>query len=54
MPTQELGRLRDRARFHTFTERKNRPYPLICTKNRASHDRRVAQRRRDLDAVARL
>ena len=36
------------------TDRGGRPYSLVCTKNRASYDRRVQQRRKDLDATARL
>ena len=36
------------------TERKGRPYTLICTKNQASYERRVQQRRADLAALARL
>jgi len=34
------------------TERKGRPYSLIATKNRASYDRRVAQRRQDLEHIS--
>ena len=30
------------------TERSGRPYTLICTKNQASHERRMAQRKQDL------
>ena len=36
------------------TEKKNRPYSLICTKNQASYQRRVEQSKRDQDALARL
>jgi hypothetical protein len=36
------------------TERKGRPYTLVATKNQASYDRRVKQRKADLDALARL
>jgi hypothetical protein len=36
------------------TERSSRPYSLICTKNQASYQRRVEQRKNDLDALARL
>src|SRR5581483_3671789 len=36
------------------TDRKGRPYSLVCTKNQASYERRVAQRKADLAAVARL
>jgi predicted 2-oxoglutarate/Fe(II)-dependent dioxygenase YbiX len=37
-----------------ITERKGRPYSLVCTKNQASYDRRAQQRTADLDALARL
>jgi predicted 2-oxoglutarate/Fe(II)-dependent dioxygenase YbiX len=36
------------------TERKGSPHVLVCTKNQASYVRRVAQRRADLDDLARL
>jgi predicted 2-oxoglutarate/Fe(II)-dependent dioxygenase YbiX len=36
------------------TDRKGRPYTLVCTKNQASYERRVKQRQRDLETVARL
>ena len=36
------------------TDQSSRPYVLVCTKNQASHDRRVAQRQRDLADLARL
>jgi hypothetical protein len=36
------------------TERKGSPHVLVCTKNQASYERRVAQRRADLDDLARL
>ena len=36
------------------TERKGSPHVLVCTKNRASYERRVAQRRVDLDTLQRL
>jgi hypothetical protein len=31
------------------TERKGSPHVLVCSKNQASYERRVAQRRADLD-----
>ena len=37
-----------------ITERSSRPYKLVCTKNQASYQRRVEQRKNDLDALARL
>lgn len=36
------------------TDRRGRPYTLICTKNQASYERRVQQRKKDLAEAARL
>ena len=36
------------------TDRSGRPYRLVCTKNQASHERRLRQRRCDLEDVAQL
>jgi hypothetical protein len=36
------------------TERRGSPHSLVCTKNQASHDKRVAQRQQDLVHLARL
>ena len=36
------------------TERKGSPHVLVCIKNQASYERRVAQRRTDLDDLSRL
>jgi hypothetical protein len=36
----------------TKTERKGRPYSLICEKNQASYDRRVAQRKEDVENIS--
>ena len=36
------------------TERSRRPYSLICTKNQASYQQRVEQRKNDLDMLARM
>ena len=36
------------------TERKGSPHVLVCSKNQASYERRVAQRRADLDDLQRL
>lgn len=33
------------------TDRRGRPYTLVCTKNQASYDRRAKQRRKDLEDV---
>jgi hypothetical protein len=38
----------------TKTDRKGRPYSLVCTKNQASYERRAAQRKHDLEDLARL
>ena len=34
------------------TLRQGRPYSLVCTKNQASYDRRVAQRKKDLENIS--
>lgn len=36
------------------TDKRGRPYTLVCTKNRASFERRVRQRTQDLEHRARL
>jgi hypothetical protein len=36
------------------TDRRGRPYSLVCTKNQASYDRRAQQRQRDLAHLAQL
>ena len=36
------------------TDRRGRPYSLVCTKNQASYDRRARQRKQDLDDMALL
>jgi hypothetical protein len=43
-----------RCDVDTLTERRGRPYSLICTKNQASYDRLRTQRQRDLADLARL
>jgi predicted 2-oxoglutarate/Fe(II)-dependent dioxygenase YbiX len=45
---------RSRPDIDTTTIRKGSPHSLICTKNQASHERRVAQRKKDLEDLARL
>lgn len=45
---------RGRCDVDTRTERRGRPYTLVCTKNQASHDRRVEERKKDLANLARL
>lgn len=68
-PTSETWRLKapEASRAHvqgtiansgcdldTETLRSGRPYSLVCTKNRASYERRVKQRRDDLAVLERL
>jgi len=36
------------------TDKRGRPYTVICTKNQASHERRVRQREKDLGDRGRL
>ena len=38
----------------TMTDRRGRPYSLVCTKNQASYDRRAKQRKQDLKDLALL
>ena len=38
----------------TTTDRRGRPFSLVCTKNQASYDRRAKQRRQDLKDLSRL
>ena len=38
----------------TMTDRRGRPYTLVCTKNQASFDRRTKQRAADIEAAMRL
>ena len=38
----------------TMTDRRGRPYSLICTKNQASYERRAKQRKQDLRDLALL
>jgi hypothetical protein len=37
-----------RCDLDVMTDRRGRPYGLVCTKNQASYDRRVKQRNQDL------
>ena len=37
-----------------MTDRRGRPYSLVCTKNQASYERRAKQRRQDLKDLALL
>ncbi|PWC50448.1 hypothetical protein [Azospirillum sp. TSA6c] len=46
--------LRGKADVDLTTERKGRPYSLIATKNQASFERPVAQRRQELANLDRL
>jgi predicted 2-oxoglutarate/Fe(II)-dependent dioxygenase YbiX len=36
------------------TEKRRRPFSLVCTKNQASYERRVAQRKKDIEVLERL
>jgi predicted 2-oxoglutarate/Fe(II)-dependent dioxygenase YbiX len=36
------------------TEKRRRPYSLVCTKNQASYERRARQRKKDLDVLGRF
>jgi predicted 2-oxoglutarate/Fe(II)-dependent dioxygenase YbiX len=45
---------RDRCDVDCATDRRGRPYSLVCTKNQASFDRRAEQRKRDLADLALL
>src|SRR5215204_4318762 len=38
----------------TMTDRRGRPYSLVCSKNQASYDRRAKQRKQDLKDLALL
>jgi hypothetical protein len=66
-PEKESWRLRAAERFRrhveenirwaqvdvdTWTERRDSPHSLICRKNQASYQRRVAQRKQDIDDIA--
>ncbi len=43
-----------RCDLDVMTERRGRPYSLVCTKNQASYERRVKQRKEDLENLKRL
>jgi len=45
---------RDGCDVDCVTDRRGRPYSLVCTKNQASYDRRAGQRKQDLEDLARL
>jgi hypothetical protein len=45
---------RARCDLDLTTDRRGRPYTLVCTKNQASYDRRAKQRAQDLEDLARL
>ena len=44
----------DHVDVDTATDRRGRPYGLVCTKNQASYERRARQRTQDLADLARL
>ena len=50
----ENSLVRDRCDVDFVTERRGSPHVLVCTKNQASHLRRVKQRKNDLDDLTRL
>jgi len=41
-----------RSDVDAVTERKGRPYSLVCVKNQASYDRRVVQRKEDIENIS--
>ncbi len=45
---------RARCDVDMTTDRRGRPYSLVCTKNQASYERRAKQRRQDTENLARL
>ena len=45
---------RDGCDLDCTTDKRGRPYTLLCAKNQASYDRRAAQRQQDLEDLARL
>ena len=45
---------RDGCDVDCATDKRGRPYSLVCTKNQASYDRRAGQRKRDLKDLAQL
>jgi predicted 2-oxoglutarate/Fe(II)-dependent dioxygenase YbiX len=45
---------KDRCDLDATTDRRGRPYALVCTKNQASYDRRVKQRKSDEGNLAAL
>ena len=45
---------RAQADLDLTTDRRGRPYSLVCTKNQASYERRARQRRQDLKDLALL
>jgi hypothetical protein len=45
---------RARCDLDLTTDKRGRPYTLVCTKNQASYDRRARQRKQDLEDLARI
>jgi hypothetical protein len=43
-----------RCDLDVTTDRRGRPYSLVCTKNQASYERRMKQRKKDLSDLKRL
>jgi predicted 2-oxoglutarate/Fe(II)-dependent dioxygenase YbiX len=44
----------NRCDLDFVTEKRSRPYSLVCTKNQASYKRRAAQRKKDIEVLGRL
>jgi predicted 2-oxoglutarate/Fe(II)-dependent dioxygenase YbiX len=44
----------NRCDLDFLTEKRRRPYSLVCTKNQASYEKRAAQRKKDIEALGRL
>lgn len=45
---------KDRLDLDSTTEKKSRPYTLVCTKNSASYEKLLKQRKKDLENIARM
>jgi hypothetical protein len=45
---------RDQCDVDCATDKRGRPHSLVCTKNQASYDKRLAQRKQDLEDLALL
>jgi predicted 2-oxoglutarate/Fe(II)-dependent dioxygenase YbiX len=45
---------KNRCDLDFLTDKRRRPYSLVCTKNQASYERRAAQRKKDIQVLERL